>query len=256
MTRALLLASLLLPSQAFALSCLWGFEGATSPPSGAVDVPVNTRVVAGYVGLEDPVVALWDEDGNAIDVSFEDTRVAGAGHVVLVPVQPLAPNASYQVVHLNTFGDGTTEQFVFSTFETGDRVDDEAPTTAGLLDVDRQRGSDEWGKTDGYSLTLPDPASEGAAHHEIEVTDVDGTVTTHVAHFGRFFLGEGICVHTLKMESAGYDLRVRAVDNAGNASEWVAWDKQLSGGCSSTGAGASTLLGLLGLGLVRRRREG
>lgn len=129
-----LLWGLLAPAPADACSMGLPERTSVSPKAGAVDVPLNTRVIVLYERLYSPVTVTLREAGGDEMIA---TTTSLPGGVVLEPTTALAPDTTYEILdtlredcfHIHC---GDDEPEVVSTFTTGSVEDLQPPVFSGL----------------------------------------------------------------------------------------------------------------------------
>ncbi len=233
------------------------------PADGAADVPLNTRIWVGNSqrrGL-DLKVTLLDSSGEDQPCDHSEIKSAeGASALVLTPLSPLRPNASYQV---------RVDRFVLADFKTGTSSRSTPPSRPHVF---KRQGS----RHPLISLRARPCDPEDGIRFELGrtngllVADVNQTATLdsskfegQVAALGdeTLWIGTGYPESSWKEAEPGATAQVRfgQFDLAGNFSGWT--EPQSAqvpyvgcGGCS-TGSGALPLaaLAILGLGMRRRR---
>jgi hypothetical protein len=237
----------LIAQPALALSCIFGVhevnivDGQEVPPSASIFLRHT------YEAGTDLGIALVDAEGENVPVTVEVDR----HHGWLTPVEPLAPGA-YTLV-----SDDEEVFIALPSFTVVDTPDDTPPATPAITLAERQRDVSEWGTSAGIHVELAPVAD--ASHYEVEIatssdfSDALRVVTT----WPSAFIGRGLCSDSAPDYDHGerYIVRARAIDVAGNASDWSHGGGPVTG-CSSTGlAGSGLLVGLAALlGLARRRR--
>ena len=244
---ALVLAGLALSTPAHALSCMWGIHGA-SVQEGDV-VPLNTRIMVEHTfdAQTDIDIVLEDEPGTPVDIQIDRYHQ----FAILTLDSDLAAG-SYR---LHTPDENTG--WIDTTFTVGTDLDDEAPEAPAFRTLDRQFDASEWGDTKGIHAEASEV--DGAAWYEFEISESrDFADAARVASlFPNVFLGQGLCDDSVPeyRHRNRYHVRVRAVDAAGNASEWTRSNGEVRG-CSTVGP-APLLFGLpIGLlAMATRRRD-
>ncbi|MCB9673863.1 MAG: hypothetical protein H6737_02040 [Alphaproteobacteria bacterium] len=233
-------------SPAWALSCLWGISDANVEPDDRVPTNAVLLVEHTFDATVDVEVELRDADGNPVGFSLE----RGHMHALLTPDAPLAPNAVYTLASA-----GDAEGYLDVTFTTDAGPDTEAPEPPSLDDLSRMRDRSIWGDEKGIRVTLGE--SWGAAHYEYEIsTDPDfANAHRYASRWTETVLGQRLCSTTFPDydPSERYYVRARAVDLAGNASDWATSDGTVRGCATVVGnPGYAALLPFM-LVLARRR---
>lgn len=128
------LLGLLAPSPADACSAGIPTIASVSPRPGAVDVPLNARVVVTYEWLYSPVTVTLREAGGDEVIA---TPISLPGGVALKPTTALAPDTTYEILDTLredcfTYPCGDDEPEVISTFTTGSVEDVQPPGLSGL----------------------------------------------------------------------------------------------------------------------------
>jgi len=224
---------------ALALDCAFGplsvNNGAPSPTNAVWVVPF-----AGEPGA-DPVQVLDADDAPlAVDIEVR------ADHLRVTPQEPLEPGAELLMI----LG---YRQF---DVQVGDGPDDEAPDAPVFVSVDRQTERDrDWGTT-RLTVVEFEPLPAGV-HLEIELSEDESfaDALTTLTLSPSVSLGENLCSTNPEGydHDAAYFLRARAVDQAGNTSDWTL-EEPAPKGCSTAGSAALGLWALPMLALGWRRR--
>ncbi|MEZ4317714.1 MAG: hypothetical protein R3F61_09420 [Myxococcota bacterium] len=242
-----LLLALTVSSDAFALSCLWGVVGTSLDTSP--EIPTNPVVLVEHTfdATAEVSVELRDATGAAMPVRIEK----GHQFATLAPESPLEPGATYTLVST-----GESEGFVDSTFTVGGGPDTEPPDAPTLDAATRMSNRSMWGDTAGIRVILGE--SWGAAWYEYEISTSPDFTDAHrfASTQTEVVLGTQLCDQSFPdyARSERYHVRARAVDAAGNASDWATSAGEVRG-CSSLGAAGLWLgfpVGLLAL--VSRRK--
>lgn len=221
------------------------------PQNGASKVPINARVwVGSSISLGSPQLRVVGEE-RGIAVS---TSIIGANRgviAVFTPHQPLAPNTTYEVVDCS---DG--ECVIRTRFTTGAAMDHDPPP----LPVEVGRDGGACGTAHWASV---DVESEGLVIMQIEERPFDPAAISGIVAFagfpGEIVVGVGECLSGWQLKSReSAEVRYGAFDVAGNFSGWTEPDSlHLGRGCGcrsdAPGGAAWSMLGLLALGLRRRR---
>lgn len=208
------LAALLGPASAWALTCPTGPVGVNIDTRRPV--PTNARFL---VELHD--VAVEEDIGvrlkgpKGVDVPLKVER-REASHMVVSPEAPLHRNTIYQLWN-------GEEGQLDVTFRTGAGPDERIPERPLVLEVGRDRYTSRLGPIDRMRVVVEQKTD--AHHWEVELSE-----DLMFAHPQRVYgtdptvdVGRSIC----RTNAAWYDgaqdyyVRVRAVDAAGNPSEWV-----------------------------------
>ncbi len=252
--------SVVVPRVAHACSCL--VAGATVPPLGAVDVPLNTLIWSpGPFG--EPT--LTREDG-AVPVPLTCTNLGTTW--MCRPDAPLEPSTKYTTTSASfTTGTTTDTEAPPLPAETARRyysknaggpgpgvgTSCDSPTEQGVVALTMNGGDplvlvDTSGSTDGAPPTGP-------------ITDV--VALTGASRGNEVWVGSYICVSNRPGTGPGdrFPIRVGAMDAAGNFSGWTTLEDAeippaLPGcpGCSATRGDAVVPLLVLVMGWRRRRR--
>lgn len=283
MLRPLVLAALggalLTPSAVLACSCAAGAFQAL--PSGE-GVPTNARVVV-KVLFADPadteVVRLLDDEGQIVPSTAEVRGGGSLDEIVLTPDAPLVDGTTYTLEsRMDWDQDGTVdESWELTRFTVGGGADEQPPEPPELLGTRIVRdpvlpfgGVSSCGESMHFVVDLePGVDERPGVLTEIEITEQEGEPVTFLTEDVAAWAGRGGCGGYLPEIAGGqaYFARIRAVDLAGNASEWVSMDApRPTGGCNSLGgspppgsgglpggAAAGLVVGLA-LALGRRRR--
>lgn len=235
-----MLALFALTRSALALSCLWGVHDANV--RDLAEVPPNVEILLShtYGGTQPVALDLLDADGNVVPTAIVDDF----SFATMVPDAPLAPG-DYLIE-----GDEGTFPFTVAG------PDDTTPPDAVDGWVETERSVSEWGKTQGYHVTV-DALPPGHTL-EVQVASDPGFADARSAlvHYTEGFVGASVCTDTIEGFDAKRDrhVRFRVVDLAGNVSDWTEATVQRGPlGCDVVGGGAAGLW-LLGLGLVGLRR--
>jgi hypothetical protein len=244
---ALVLAGLALSTPAHALSCLWGVHTA-SVEEGEV-VPANAVFLVEHTYDESTAidVVLEDAAGEPVQLAIE----AHHHYALLRPEAALAPG-DYRITTLDEF-----ETWFDISFTVGADRDADAPDLPVFTRLDRQFDATEWGDTKGISVELAEV--EGAAWYEFEISESADFADAHrvASVYPSAFLGQGLCEDAFPdyRHRDRYHVRARAVDAAGNASDWAKTDGPVRG-CSTVGPAPLLLglpIGLLAMATRRRR---
>ena len=209
------------PAPAFALSCLWGLYD-SSPRHGATGVPTNVGFVLKYwnTGPETEGVTLRDVSGDElvpIDIATGEDAMTVKAH--------LEPHREYLLTAPSARTD--EERYHVIPFWTGGGPDDDAPDAPEITALYASVGSDEWGEWKWLVVEtdLGEVSNEVILEGEIATDDVfsDARRYTSLSHMLR--VGDGPCGgNHADIAAAGYFVRVRAVDTAGNASGWTTYE--------------------------------
>ncbi|MCA9566385.1 MAG: hypothetical protein KC656_01025 [Myxococcales bacterium] len=214
MHRALLALGLLLAATpASALTCYRG------PYAVNVDdtrlVPTNVRFFfeVRLMGPDEEIkIELTGPRGVKIPVEIVERSPT---HAVAVPTYELAPRTVYRIKD-------QVEGLVDVTFRTGDGPDRSTPERPRLQSLEREHSESRFGLIDRL-LAVVEPASD-ASHWELELADDFSFVHPLVARSAdpAISAGQERCSATVEGydRTRSYYVRVRAVDAAGNRSEW------------------------------------
>jgi hypothetical protein len=180
----------------------------------ARDIPINVVPTIWFANAqsEDFDMSLRDETGNIIEADFVESTF---NTIQILPVEDLAPQSTYQISIDEPYN------YKFTSFTTGDVLDEEPPTAPTIYEITHENTSDVWG--DSNELILDIEIEDGSfAMIEVAYTEdfLDAEVVFAEDYNGRIWLGSGPCGST--MQSNPYDvfwIRVSAVDQAGNISE-------------------------------------
>lgn len=274
MRPALLLAALAAAPPAFALDC--DPLPTTLPRDGATDVPTNV-VLRLSADAEDDALHLFDaESGDAIATTRAPSPHAGDGEMlVLTPDVALDPNRSYAL------GIGDTLDAIGTplvTFTTGSSDDTEAPAAPDIVAAERDAGVDEWGPWRFNRLTVDE---DEPVAYLIELASDDTFTDSRFVELSPegpdptnpvlVLAGSGPCGGAIDLEEPERHMRVQAIDMAGNLGEAAyafadGEEPEISDelmpmaangcGCSASPLQASTVLLLIPLTLIGRRRRG
>lgn len=217
-------------------ACSCPGEPLVRPEDGAVDVPLNARVLvlASWIGQVD--LRRRDDAVNVV-LSVEDSvaRYGSTRSVLARPLPGLDPETTYEVVL-----EGLTGQLVVSTFTTGSLRDDVAPEFTGATAIQPRR----W-RADGTYYSSCWTRDEGTdsvlVEHQAFGPDVAGAImevrrqgdpgppwrTIHPVPLyavpwlapGQSWLSSDLCGYTNAPdldEPGSYCVRVTAFDLAGN----------------------------------------
>lgn len=246
-----------LPSTASALSCADG-PYFNLPEDGATAVPLNAQLSIWHssFGGDDPMLRLVEKD-TGIERALSVSKVEDSGGLIhFVPDELLSANTSYSVEMVRT----GVESHSYFNFETGDAVDEEAPTVPLLNEVTLRENNDgQWGQTDSVSVEVSQ--ADEVVYYQFEVADnaefggsefssifvMDDGVTAMIGH--------DLCVTTLQRDAMDVDyVRLVAIDLAGNKSAVSEFAEPK--GCSALGLGSVGWLGLGVLPVLFGRRRG
>lgn len=250
----------LLSTPARALDCAGGIL-ATRPESGAEDVPTNTILSLYYSDYGLPPsgaeVSLIDGSGAPVDILVDI-----AGDVLRVlPTAPLSPRTGYT---LEIIDDRWTRSSLL--FRTGDGEDLVRPAEPNLLSLERIYEADEWGERAGIAVEIEQPGDVVFWEYEISQSEdfLDSILIR--SPFPSTLLGRDYCGESWPQYESYlyYFVRVRAIDLAGNASDFVQRElpgesrrgdvfHDYVGGCSSAPQRALPSLGLISLVLLSSR---
>jgi ankyrin repeat protein len=114
------------------------------------------------------------------------------------------------------------------SFTTGSDADQEPPPKPAVMRVKGMRESREWGDTS--SIVVETDIDGTRAYLELELAaDADFKTANRVVALGStIFAGNHTCIYNFaKIDEGAWFIRVRAVDSARNATDWVAYDQQI-----------------------------
>lgn len=265
MKRWLCALALVAPSTSSALLCDHG--GADVFPADlSTDVPLNTRVVVTFPAYQEGN-AQWalqdDETGEVVPTVASRTVQLNEVFVTLVPVEPLLPNHDYLVVEVE---DALRPYFAETLFTTGTTVDTTSPGEPTITDSGVEANRALLLEPEFMATALNWWSFQGTEDNvifEVEFSPTEdlqdaATLTTFQR---RIEVGWGGCLLSDVQMDFGerWFARVRAVDMAGNASDWSEPQRAArgsGGGCATLNGPPKTWwwLGLAVLGVVRRRR--
>lgn len=258
-TYAMALSLLFIPTLALATSpCMDDvLDGQVLPLNGATDVPLNARVFYFPQGSAGTPV-LKDDTGAAVSTTSSTITIQAGSVTVLTPSQPLTANKSYTV----SVTSGT-----LSTFTTGTTTATQAPAVPHVTGEDPITGSYAGGPPWGDNLfainrvTIDGTAPMVLVDVDNKTTFAPASLSGSAAHLTDSktieFDRDGIC--TVKVESDSAQVRLGALDVAGNFSGWS--DPQTVNipsngcGCSASNTPRAPWIAILAvLALLRLRR--
>ncbi len=262
------LLSVLLPSAAWACSCVGPFLSFVAPADRATGVPLNTRIWIGAGEIFDApphlAVELHEEPSTIRNGGWTLLEAPNAKLHVFTPAAELKPNTRYRIV-IN--GERRAE------FTTGEARDEEAPASPVLVGQEENLESSTFGAVSScgesatVALTVESDAPilllDRAGTSGFDPTTLHGSVTAIEVDQGTtqrmLVVGQGGCTSNWPEAGRGESTQVRlgAMDLAGNFSGFGAAEEIGFGVCGcSSGSGAVTWAGLAGAlaFLLRRRR--
>jgi hypothetical protein len=222
MLRMLLTTALLLTtSPAWAIKCYKG------PFTANVDmtkpIPTNARFVVEFQQLtpeEDLQVELLGPRGVKVELTIAERAEA---HAILVPAAPLAPHSLYQL-------SGGHDGLVNAKFRTGAAADNDTPASPLVQSVSREFYESATGVDDHVQIVV-DPASD-ASYWELEMSAdlMFAKPIRTISARPTVTAGKKRCVTNAPTydPTSDYYLRLRAVDAAGNPSEWAMLPKTMA----------------------------
>jgi hypothetical protein len=257
-------------NNAFALDCFYAPKTWPSWPSWSEesDLPLNTKPLIVYevYSLEEFPMSLNMDDGSPIETQILELD-ARAFH--LQPTELLSPNQSFTYKDLD-FG------YIETIFSTADFIDDEAPLTPVLSNMERSVETDEWGVWDYLMIAFEDQGDE-PKYYRTEFSDnpafENSVVVWEIPNGDTLSIGhDPACTNELTSEQmdSWNNIRVVAFDAAGNSSDSLTFVNQLEHahgeaevdketGCSSTANStiANSTMGIWALlSVVALRRKG
>lgn len=207
----------LLSTPARALDCASGIL-ATLPESGADGVPTNAILSLYYSDYSAPPasaeISLTDSSGAPVDILVDIE-----GDVLRIrPEELLSPQTGYTLEIIDDRWTRTT-----LPFRTGDGEDLVRPVVPELLSIERVYETDQWGERAGIAVEIAEP-SEDEIFWEYEISQSEDFLDAAIVRspfpstlLGRDFCGESWPEYDSYPE---YFIRVRAIDLAGNASDF------------------------------------
>jgi len=219
-----LLFSLLSMSNAFALDCQpspktwpsWNEE---------TNLPLNTKPLIVYevYSLEEFPMSLNMDDGSPIETQILELDERA---FLLQPTELLPSNQSFTYEDLD-FG------YIATSFSTADFIDDDAPLTPIVSNVERDLEVDEWGVWDYLKVTFEDQGDD-VKYYRIEFAnnlEFDNSVVVwEIPNENTLYIGhDPACTNELTSEQidSWNQIRVVAFDAAGNLSDSLTFVNQL-----------------------------
>lgn len=250
MLRVLLALAVLAPAQVLACSYARPFLDALTPKDGAGQVPLNAEIK--LIACESGVSWTFVD---AAGVEVPVTRSTRGPLTILRPMAPLQPFTRYTVTVTGA------DETAASTFVTGERLDEAAPVLAGQPSVMAFNNKHEpfpssCGKGESFWFTWPtlsdDSTPAGELILEARVGETSDTLSAEpviATQTGTLALGRPVCGGYSTLDKSSVVLSARAVDWAGNVSEFTTHPVKNACGCSAGGPG----LLVAALGLLARR---
>lgn len=237
------LIALLAP--AHALSCLWGVHDANIAEGQSV--PANVEITVFHTYAEGTELDVVVEDAMGAEVAT--TIDVQEGWAVLVPEAELPPG-SYAL------RDRSPEGYLDVGFQVTGDLDTTPPGSPLVVSIEREYDRTEWGTAKGLLVELAATRDEPVIY-EWELGE-DGDFSAPLRYVGgstSVLLGHGLCDSTVAAydHRRRYDVRVRAIDVAGNVSEWT--EPAAARGCSSLASAPGALAFFLVPLLLGRRRS-
>lgn len=257
MFRTIVALTVLAPATALPCTYLVPFIDALSPTDGSGQVPLNAELKFIVCRSEGVSWTFVDPRGAEVPV----VRSTRGPLIVLRPSALLQPRTRYTLTVTGLDGTAT------STFVTGDGVDETPPVLGGQPSVStfnnkHQLGPVPCGKDESFWFTWPtltdDSTPAGDLIIEARVGDTSTSLSAEpviATQTGTLALGRPICGGYSTIDKSSVVLSARAVDWAGNVSEFTETHPVKNPcGCSSGGPGLAALAMLVLAFRPTRRR--
>ena len=271
MFMSTLLSALLSTTPAQALSCMEGVFD-SSPDMDVITLPANGKIIVwnaasfDVTGFSDTLELVDEDTGQLIDIELQ---AISSTVTEVLPVEPL--NSDHMYVLRTNWGN-PEETWSHAAFVLENNTDLTAPEQPSILSSERDYGTWEWGDWDKQHISVD--ASVDTAYFKVELSS---SPDFHISETileksltGVISIGYDECHSNIHAQEIGEmtHVRIKAVDFAGNESEWSnvfdldasepgpSGSDKAQGGCSSLSSPASPALLLLGAAMLGwRRRE-
>ena len=247
MLRVLVAVAVIAPAPALACILVRPFLDGLAPMDGAGQVPLNAEIK--FLACDNSGVGWTFVDAAGVDVPV--MRSSRGPLTVLRPTALLRPQTRYTVTITGT------DETATSTFVTGERVDETAPVLTGQPTVMAFNNKHEpfpssCGKGESFWFTWPTLSDDSTPSAELiieaRVGDTSDSLSAEpiiATQTGTLALGRRICGGYSTIDKSSVVLSARAVDWAGNVSDFTETIPVKNAcGCSS-GAPGLVALGLL-----------